>query len=161
RRDGQRWRRRHRNRRHELHEPAGRGLGTRRRDPRASKRLTAGRGRGGAKPRRARCLGGRPKTPRRGRVSAPRRAGIVREGAGARGGKPGGMARSVIHRADGSIEAIPSKTVTLLRRSDRVVIETAGGGGFGDPLTRDRELVAADIANGKVSETAGQEQYGF
>jgi N-methylhydantoinase B len=80
---------------------------------------------------------------------------------GACGGKPGGMARSVIHRADGSIEAIPSKTVTLLRRSDRVVIETAGGGGFGDPLTRDRELVAADIANGKVSETAGQEHYGF
>ena len=43
------------------------------------------------------------------------------------------MAPAVIYRADGRIEKIPSKLVTQLRARDRVVIETAGGGGFGDP----------------------------
>ncbi len=81
--------------------------------------------------------------------------------AGAHGGKSGGMAHSVIYRADGTSEVIPSKIVTVLRKSDRVVIETAGGGGYGDPLTRDRGLVAADVADGKVSRAAARELYGF
>jgi len=32
-----------------------------------------------------------------------------------------------------------------------VVVETAGGGGYGDTAHRDAEARAADIANGKVS----------
>jgi N-methylhydantoinase B len=81
--------------------------------------------------------------------------------AGAHGGKSGGLAQSVIYRADGTSEVIPSKIVTVLRKSDRVVIETAGGGGYGDPLTRDRGLVAADVANAKISRAAARELYGF
>src|SRR5205807_210833 len=80
--------------------------------------------------------------------------------AGAHGGKSGGMARSAIYRADGTREVIPSKIVTMLRKSDRVVVETAGGGGFGDPSARDPAHVAADIANGKVSRAAARELYG-
>jgi N-methylhydantoinase B len=64
------------------------------------------------------------------------------------------MARAVIHRADGHVEDIPSKLVTRLRARDRVVIETAGGGGFGDPARRDAVSLQADMDNGKVS--AGQ-----
>jgi N-methylhydantoinase B len=61
------------------------------------------------------------------------------------------MARSVIHRAGGGEEVVPSKLVTTLRAGDRVVFETAGGGGYGDPAARDPEQVRADLADGKIS----------
>jgi N-methylhydantoinase B/oxoprolinase/acetone carboxylase alpha subunit len=51
------------------------------------------------------------------------------------------------NRADGSEEVVPSKLVTTLHAGERVVFETAGGGGYGDPAA-----VAADVADGKVSE---------
>lgn len=67
------------------------------------------------------------------------------------GGAPGAMARSVIHRRDGTEEVIPSKIVTRLNRGDRVVIETAGGGGYGDPARRGDAARQADRADGKVT----------
>lgn len=79
---------------------------------------------------------------------------------GAFGGKPGKMARTVIYRADGTVETVPSKLVTTLHKGDRVLIETAGGGGFGEPAQRDRAAVAADIAHGKVSEEEAAGLYG-
>ncbi len=72
------------------------------------------------------------------------------------GGKDGARARSVIRRAGGTEETIPSKIVTVLRTGDRVTVETAGGGGNGDPARRLRERVAADIADGKVSGRRGR-----
>ena len=66
------------------------------------------------------------------------------------GGKPGGLARSWITRADGQEEVIPSKIVTRLAPGDRVVITTAGGGGYGSPEARSPENTDRDIADGKV-----------
>jgi N-methylhydantoinase B len=79
--------------------------------------------------------------------------------AGRDGGGDGAMARTVIHRADGSEEVVPSKLVTTLRAGDRVVMETAGGGGYGDPAARGREKVRADLEDGKVS-PEGAKAYG-
>ena len=79
---------------------------------------------------------------------------------GLAGGGEGARAHSVIHRADGSEEVIPSKIVTTLRKGDRLVVETAGGGGYGDPRQRDRAEVAADIRNGKVSAEQSRALYG-
>ncbi|MCE3246569.1 MAG: 5-oxoprolinase [Geminicoccaceae bacterium] len=70
---------------------------------------------------------------------------------GMAGGGDGAKARSVIHRRDGSTVEIPSKMVTELSPGDRVIIETAGGAGWGPPARRSGEALAADIANGKVS----------
>jgi N-methylhydantoinase B len=70
---------------------------------------------------------------------------------GRHGGKDGGMARSVIYRGDGREEVIPSKLVTTLMAGDRVVVETSGGGGYGDPATRDPAEKALDVADGKVT----------
>ena len=43
----------------------------------------------------------------------------------------------------------PSKfAAVILRAGDRVVIESAGGGGYGDPHQREPELVLADAAEG-------------
>lgn len=70
---------------------------------------------------------------------------------GMAGGGDGARAHSAIHRRDGSIETIPSKTVTRLMRGDRIVLQTAGGAGYGDPADRDPAATAADIADGKIS----------
>lgn len=71
--------------------------------------------------------------------------------AGMAGGSPGGCARSWITRADGREEIIQSKLVTRLAPGDRLVIATAGAGGYGPPSGRDRGRLAEDIADGKVS----------
>jgi N-methylhydantoinase B/oxoprolinase/acetone carboxylase alpha subunit len=78
---------------------------------------------------------------------------------GSAGGGPGAMSRATIYRADGRTEPIASKLVTTLARGDRLVVETAGGGGYGDPKTRSREALAADVSNRKVSASATQEIY--
>jgi len=70
------------------------------------------------------------------------------------------MARAVVHRAGGGTEEIKSKATMRLSRGDRVVIETAGGGGWGDPRDRDRDAVAADVANRKVGAAAAAGVYG-
>ena len=54
-------------------------------------------------------------------------------------------------RADGSDEVIPSKAMTTLRAGDRIVVETAGGGGNGPLSQRDPTATTRDLADGKVS----------
>ena len=80
--------------------------------------------------------------------------------AGSHGGLAGMKAHSVILRANGAEEVIPSKRVTGLRRGDRVVLQTAGGGGFGAPEGRDPAALARDLADGKVSPEAAAALYG-
>ena len=70
---------------------------------------------------------------------------------GTAGGGPGACARSIIRRANGAEEVIPSKTVARLFAGDRVEINTAGGGGYGDPEARSRVRRGEDVAGGKVS----------
>jgi N-methylhydantoinase B len=67
---------------------------------------------------------------------------------GLAGGGDGAMARSVIHHADGTEEVIPSKIAAILRPGDRLTVETAGGGSYGEPKRRAPDRAAAD---GKVS----------
>ena len=48
-----------------------------------------------------------------------------------------------------------------LEAGDVVCIETGGGGGYGSPLERPRELVEQDVRRGYVSPEAAKEFYGF
>ncbi len=54
---------------------------------------------------------------------------------------------------------IPENPVTL-REDDLLVVETAGGGGFGDPRQREPERVLEDVRQGYVSVAAAREIYG-
>ena len=83
------------------------------------------------------------------------------EARGSAGGGAGAMSRATISRADGRTEHIASKCVTTLSTGDQLLVETAGGAGFGDPKTRLRDAVCADLANGKVGAVAASEHYGF
>ena len=57
----------------------------------------------------------------------------------------------MIGRAGGEEEVIPSKMMTTLKPGDRVLIETAGGGGNGPPSARSKSALDLDLADGKVS----------
>ncbi len=73
---------------------------------------------------------------------------------GVLGGQDGARAESVIIRAGGAREVIPSKIVTRLMKGDRIILQTAGGAGYGDPGLRAPDAVVADVADGKVTPTA-------
>ena len=70
--------------------------------------------------------------------------------AGSQGGEAGASARATVQRANGNTETVPSKDVFTLSPGDRLSIETAGGGGFGDPAKRDAAETEADYLNGKA-----------
>lgn len=86
------------------------------------------------------------------------------------GGKEAMRTKYTLVRADGQTELLggiegdryesPKRTVAM-RRHDVVRIETAGGGGYGDPLDRERERVIADILDGYVSSQAAVAEYGL
>jgi N-methylhydantoinase B len=57
---------------------------------------------------------------------------------------------------------LPSKiTGIALEAGDLVRIKTTGGGGWGDPASRDREAVRRDLALGKISARVARDIYGL
>ncbi len=78
---------------------------------------------------------------------------------GLAGGRPGEPARYVVRRARGGEEVLPSKATVRLERGDEVVIMTAGGGGYGDPCRRPRELVERDLREARVTRGRAAREY--
>ena len=83
------------------------------------------------------------------------------------GGKNGtGSVNVLRHAADGNEgnegtgEILPTMISTAMRAGETIYHRLAGGGGFGDPFTRDAALVARDVKNGKISVRAAREEYG-
>lgn len=71
---------------------------------------------------------------------------------GVNGGAPGGRARKVLERADGTTAIIGNKVEDVaVRAGDQLHFITWGGGGWGDPLARDPALVAREIREGLVT----------
>jgi len=70
---------------------------------------------------------------------------------GALGGEPGAPAKSIIRRSDGTEEVVKSKMMAILKAGDRLIVETAGGGGYGRSSVRREAQVIADRADGKVT----------
>ena len=70
---------------------------------------------------------------------------------GLAGGEPGAPARYTVVRRDGRRETLPPLALVELQPGDRLVVETPGGGGYGDPCRRDEKLVERDVEEGKVS----------
>jgi len=80
---------------------------------------------------------------------------------GLRGGKAGAPFRVTVDPGGpnervlpGLVDDEPIPAGTLVR------VETTGGGGWGDPLEREPELVALDTLEGKISARAAREEYG-
>lgn len=80
---------------------------------------------------------------------------------GVNGGKPGERSTKILRRADGSEEVIPSKCDRIeVFEGDELDYITWGGGGWGNPLDRDADLVALEVRRGLVSSKGAFENYG-
>ena len=74
---------------------------------------------------------------------------------GAAGGGPGSCTRVLLNDTE-----INSKGITVGHKGDRLRVMTPGSGGYGDPLERDPQRIAVDVANGLVSAQAARDHYG-
>lgn len=71
------------------------------------------------------------------------------------GGKPGARAQFLINQIPGNPFGL-----TQLKPGDLVTIDTAGGGGYGDPLEREPERVEKDVIEGYVTPGRARQDYG-
>jgi len=79
---------------------------------------------------------------------------------GVRGGDPGMRSTKRLVRSDGSEEWLPAKCDGVkVKEGDVLYFNTWGGGGWGNPLERDPELVRTEVTRGLVSRE-GAKRYG-
>lgn len=79
---------------------------------------------------------------------------------GVLGGEPGVRGRKLLERADGSTEILPSKVDEVqVFAGDLLRFMTWGGGGRGDPLERDPQLLGLEVRRGLVT-AQGARKYG-
>jgi N-methylhydantoinase B len=80
---------------------------------------------------------------------------VVHAPRGRRGGENG--ATGVVSLKSG--KKLKPKGVQIVPAGDRLIVEMPGGGGFGDPTTREPERVAEDMRKGFISADSGREVY--
>ena len=54
-----------------------------------------------------------------------------------------------------------TKGFQIIPDGERLILELPGGGGMGDPKTRDRAAVAADLRNGLITSAQARDTYGY
>jgi N-methylhydantoinase B len=79
---------------------------------------------------------------------------------GVDGGLPGALGETLVNPGTAGERRLHPKAIYPLETGDLVSIRTSGSGGYGDPLTRDPELVARDVQLGHVSAAKAREWYG-
>ena len=80
---------------------------------------------------------------------------------GVNGGRPGATYAISLEDTDGTIRELAGMVDNIEVPAGSVVrIRTTGGGGWGDALSREPELVAYDVRCGLVSEDAARAEYG-
>ncbi|HWQ17933.1 MAG TPA: hydantoinase B/oxoprolinase family protein [Sulfolobales archaeon] len=73
----------------------------------------------------------------------------------------GGVNTIVVIEPDGKIVNLQKVTAYELKPGTRLILLSGGGGGWGDPLERDPELVLNDLMDGYISEEHAKEVYGI
>jgi N-methylhydantoinase B len=70
---------------------------------------------------------------------------------GLAGGEPGGRSRFVVRLGAADEFEAPASGRYEMRTGERFLVQSAGGGGYGDPHARDRAAIDRDIAEGYIS----------
>jgi N-methylhydantoinase B len=70
---------------------------------------------------------------------------------GLAGGEPGGRSRFVVRLGAADEFEAPASGRYEMRAGERFLVQSAGGGGYGDPHARDRAAIDRDIAEGYIS----------
>jgi N-methylhydantoinase B len=73
---------------------------------------------------------------------------------GLAGGKEGSRARFVVRLGTNDEYETPASARVEMTAGERFLLQSAGGGGFGDPAARDPAAVASDLAEGYVTDEA-------
>lgn len=79
---------------------------------------------------------------------------------GVRGGKAAQPGRITVHRNDGRTETLFKAEDCKLEAGELMVMETGGGGGYGDPAARPLADVQRDLLRGYISREAAERDYG-
>jgi N-methylhydantoinase B len=79
---------------------------------------------------------------------------------GLAGGKPGTRARFVLRLGSKQETETKASARVEMAAGERFLLQSAGGGGYGDPRRRDRAALASDLAEGYVSPDAAKKEYG-
>lgn len=79
---------------------------------------------------------------------------------GLEAGRPGKTARCLVRTPDGAFAELPGKFTGAVSKGTTITLETAGGGGFGNPFFRYPEAVRRDVIDGFVSRDAALKDYG-
>lgn len=79
---------------------------------------------------------------------------------GVAGGRPGHASRFVTGVGTADEQVRPASGRYDMKAGDKFYLESAGGGGYGDPARRAPERIARDIAEGYVTEPAARRDYG-
>lgn len=81
---------------------------------------------------------------------------------GIEGGGEGGRGRLLRNAGTPSQQSLPSKVTHLvLNAGETMRIETPGGAGFGEPVTRSIQALADDLHDGLITSDAAQRLYGL
>ena len=80
---------------------------------------------------------------------------------GLNGGQDGAPARLTMELPDGSVRILNGKGGFIAPHGARVVVDSPGSGGYGDPAGRDPAKLAEDMLDGYVSAEAARTQYGY
>jgi N-methylhydantoinase B len=67
---------------------------------------------------------------------------------GTRGGGDGATGSHTLLSSDGTARPLPAKTTLQVNAGETLVVQTAGGGGYGDPALRATDALARDAADG-------------
>jgi N-methylhydantoinase B len=80
---------------------------------------------------------------------------------GLAGGAPGSRSRFVLRPGTDAEQDTRASGRYEMKAGERFLVQTAGGGGYGDPRRRDRAAVEQDVAEGYVSREGAVRDYGL
>ena len=78
---------------------------------------------------------------------------------GVQGGKEGKAGQITVIKKSGETEIIYKSKGYPLQPGDQIIVETGGGGGYGPPSERSRELIERDLRRGYVSTVSAAKDY--
>jgi N-methylhydantoinase B len=79
---------------------------------------------------------------------------------GLAGGEPGGRSRFVVRLGAADEFEAPASGRYEMRAGERFLVQSAGGGGYGDPRMRERAAIERDVVEGYVSAGVGKDDGG-
>lgn len=80
---------------------------------------------------------------------------------GVQGGKSGKSGQITVEKRSGGKEIVYKSKGYPLEAGDIIIVETGGGGGYGQPQERLRGLVERDLRRGYISTEAAAKDYGI